>query len=250
MQIQNNNVHKQQHLEEVIIGRIRNEQLEPGDCIGSENQLAQDFNISRSTVRIVLDKLVSRGILFRRPGKGTYVSFPKNASIANVLISFGDKIADMGLPHHAKLITSEISTPERDVRDKLQLAEKDVVIKIERVRYVDNQPYAIHKTYLRHDLCKNILNQDIANISISHFISKILGITLAEAEQVIHARLASDSEKALLAFRESDQIALLCVDSVSFDEQKLPIRYTHAKYLADLTQLNISYKSALVNHDE
>ena len=49
----------------------------PGDMIGSENELSKEHQISRMTVRSVLTRLVQEGLLYRVPGKGTFVSEPK-----------------------------------------------------------------------------------------------------------------------------------------------------------------------------
>ena len=48
-----------------------------GDLIPSENELSKECGVSRMTVRNVITKLVQEGLLFRIPGKGTYVSEPK-----------------------------------------------------------------------------------------------------------------------------------------------------------------------------
>ncbi len=57
-----------------IIDRIQSEVWTVGERIPSEDQLASDFDVSRSTVREAIHMLQSDGILRSRPGSGTFVS--------------------------------------------------------------------------------------------------------------------------------------------------------------------------------
>jgi GntR family transcriptional regulator of arabinose operon len=47
--------------------------LPPGDLIPSEKELATSYRISRSSVRTALFELEREGLIFKRPGKGTFV---------------------------------------------------------------------------------------------------------------------------------------------------------------------------------
>lgn len=64
---------KYQKLKEYIIGIIKSRELDPGEKIHSENELAEKFGISRHTVRQAIGELVSEGWLYRVQGKGTFV---------------------------------------------------------------------------------------------------------------------------------------------------------------------------------
>ena len=46
----------------------------PGTSIPSERELCQQYNTSRTTVRRAIEDLVSKKILIKKPGKGTFVS--------------------------------------------------------------------------------------------------------------------------------------------------------------------------------
>src|SRR5438270_6198519 len=50
---------------------------EAGQPIPSELELCQMYSVSRTTVRKALDQLVQEGLLYRIPGKGTFVASPK-----------------------------------------------------------------------------------------------------------------------------------------------------------------------------
>ena len=54
--------------QQIIMGKIK-----AGDRIPSENELCNDFSLSRHTVRKAISVLVSEGYLFTEHGRGTYV---------------------------------------------------------------------------------------------------------------------------------------------------------------------------------
>lgn len=56
-----------------ITESIRQKQLLPGDFIGSENQLVTQEGLSRVSIRRAVAKMISEGLIERRPGKGLYV---------------------------------------------------------------------------------------------------------------------------------------------------------------------------------
>lgn len=52
---------------------IRDRQLQPGARLPAERQLAQHFNVSRSSLREALQQLISLGVLVSRRGGGTWL---------------------------------------------------------------------------------------------------------------------------------------------------------------------------------
>lgn len=57
--------------------KIQSGQIHPGDKLPPEVLLAQDWNVSRGTIRQAMQQLVNEGLLNRIPGKGTYITFPE-----------------------------------------------------------------------------------------------------------------------------------------------------------------------------
>ncbi len=62
-----------QKLHDDLTRRITGGELQPGMAIPSENELSEQYAISRPTVRRILEKLCNRNLLEKRAGKGTFV---------------------------------------------------------------------------------------------------------------------------------------------------------------------------------
>ncbi|MFC5701707.1 GntR family transcriptional regulator [Cohnella faecalis] len=65
---------KYMQLKEQILSWIAGGRFRPGDKLPSENELAEQFSLSRQTVRQSIGELVQDGWLAREQGKGTFVT--------------------------------------------------------------------------------------------------------------------------------------------------------------------------------
>ncbi|MDZ7401095.1 MAG: GntR family transcriptional regulator [candidate division KSB1 bacterium] len=61
---------------DTIKEKIESGELQPGDQISSQNELAQEYGVSLITVKKALTELIREGVLFSRVGKGTFVAQP------------------------------------------------------------------------------------------------------------------------------------------------------------------------------
>lgn len=61
-------------LKQMIKDGIEKGEYKPGDRLPTEQELCDQFDISRQPVRHALTELVYEGILYRKPGRGTFVS--------------------------------------------------------------------------------------------------------------------------------------------------------------------------------
>src|SRR6185503_6748728 len=70
---------------EVIRDRILRRELQEGEALPTETELARQFEVNRSTVREALRKLESNGLLGRRGGKRLYVTRPTREAVGGGL---------------------------------------------------------------------------------------------------------------------------------------------------------------------
>lgn len=70
--------------------------LRYGEKIPSENEMMQQYQVSRGTVRQALDHLVSEGYLYRQAGKGTFRGSSPDRAAAHNLTSFTARALQKG----------------------------------------------------------------------------------------------------------------------------------------------------------
>ena len=59
---------------EKLLDLIKNGNFKPGDRLPPERKLAEDFGVSRNSIRQAIQALVERKVLESRQGDGTYIS--------------------------------------------------------------------------------------------------------------------------------------------------------------------------------
>lgn len=125
----------------VLINRITDELYPAGSQLPTENELAEELNVSRSTIRTAIFKLEDRKIVHRKPGVGTYVS--ENINISNPLnefIEFKKLIQENGFKPGLIHVSSELITAGKEQEKELQLPEGGKILKISKIFTANQDP--------------------------------------------------------------------------------------------------------------
>ena len=131
-----------QQLQRAVRDAIGDNRLQADEALPPERDLAEDFGVSRITIRKALDALVAEGLLIRRQGAGTFVaarvekSFSKLSSFSEDMISRGRKPESVWLSRSSGAVTPEESLT-------LGLSPGALVYRFNRIRYADGAPMAL-----------------------------------------------------------------------------------------------------------
>jgi GntR family transcriptional regulator len=131
-----------QQLQRALREAIADNRLAADEALPPERDLAEEFGVSRITVRKALDALVGEGLLTRRQGAGTFVagrvekSFSKLSSFSEDMISRGRRPESVWLSR-----SSGSATPEESLT--LGLSPGAPVYRFNRIRYADGSPMAL-----------------------------------------------------------------------------------------------------------
>ena len=77
--------------------RIASGDLSSHDRLASERVIADRFGLSRMTARQAVELLVRRGVVYRRPGSGTFVSPPRIVHTLQRLAGFSEQMRRQGV---------------------------------------------------------------------------------------------------------------------------------------------------------
>ncbi|MCF8482728.1 MAG: FadR family transcriptional regulator [Rhodospirillum sp.] len=69
-----------QYVIDTLIRRIVSQEYGVDERLPSERQLAQDLGVARNTLREALDQLEERGMILRRAGSGSFVTYDPNGT--------------------------------------------------------------------------------------------------------------------------------------------------------------------------
>jgi len=220
-----------QQLYEILRQKIILGDWVPGDMIPPESVLIETYQVSRNTVRQVLDILVNEGYIYRQRGKGTYIAHPTLEQTTSRIISFTEDMHQRGfIPGTNVLDAAVIPTPE-DIAGQLQIPLGEELVKIKRLRLADGEPMSVEESYLVHRNCPNILDHNFAEEPLRQILEKDYGIRLVSAKQVIKAIQTSGNLTDELKI--SKQAALLFLERVSFSQNGFPVEFLRIFYRAD-----------------
>ena len=129
-------------LQKVLREAIKGKLLGPDDALPPERDLAEDYKVSRITIRKALDGLVSEGLLTRRQGAGTFVAARVEKSFSKISSFSEDMLSRGRIPHSVWLNRSKGAvTPQEALT--LGLGPGAPVYRFHRIRYADNAPMAL-----------------------------------------------------------------------------------------------------------
>lgn len=219
--------------------KIANGVWKAGECISSERELCEIYDVSRMTIRQAIGELVQEGILTRKKGKGTFVCEQKVNQ--KDMMSFTEMIKQSGRSLETKVVEFEIIDTPEDIQDVFIL---DRLYKISRKRIVDNECIAVETVYIPVDYCGH-LNKEMLEGSL-YKVLEGFGYIITNSNSSIVAVNVDDEIRKILEC-EIDTPILKVVSKTFTNTDKL-LFLEEAFYKSDkfTLQVNISRKEGEV----
>lgn len=215
-------------IEEELRGAIEAGELGPLAQVQSELELADRFSVSRMTARKALDRLVAGGMLFRQPGKGTFVSRPKIAHGASQGLSFSAVMRAQGFDPETRVLEAGLVRAPSNVARTLAIPAGSPATFMRRLRVLDGRPVAIHMAYLPGRL-SSVLDADMTG-SLSDLLAS-MGARVERAEDTVEAVAASRDDAQLLELQPG--APLVFIRGTAYSAANEPVRYSEALYPGD-----------------
>jgi GntR family transcriptional regulator len=220
-------------IENMLTAQITSGELRPNDKLTSERDLSRALGISRMTVRHALHSLVQAGLLYTIPGKGIFVS-ERNAGldVRVSLAGFSEDIRRTGARPSSVLMEACVQAATHELASALRIPLGQEVVKVERLRLVNQVPLALHTAFLPHNICPDLLvKYDLAVESLIEILAKEYHLRLSRAEQAVRAGLASPRELQLL--RLSDPAPVLNAERTTYLETGAVVEVSRSTYCGE-----------------
>ncbi len=200
-----------------------------GQRLPSERDLAERFAVSRMTARQAVTALAEEGILDRRVGSGTYVASRRVREKMRGTTSFTDIITSQGKVPSTEVLSYLKTAPNEVECEKLNISKKDLIIRMERIRYADSVPICFEVASIPYSLVRNFDKRSIT----SNFFKTLVehDYVISHSEQVVSAKKASTEIAEYLKTRAGS--AILGVTQVSYLSDATAFEYVLSQYVGD-----------------
>lgn len=200
------------YAEECILYYILKNNLKPGDKLPSERDLAENFEINRTTLRSAISRLAKQGKLVKRNRSGIFVS--ENKLIRNVqdIESPSQIYNDSQYKFFSKVISLETLMANKILSKKLEVPLGTNITALKRLRILDGVPIILETSFSK------FLSFIFSKISLFiNEVSKIIG------KENIEVSLPQSQEKEIL--RLNDDQLIFIIRGTAMDRENKPVEY-------------------------
>ncbi|MCZ0964277.1 GntR family transcriptional regulator [Paracoccus benzoatiresistens] len=210
----------------------------PGMLIPSEQELARQLNVSQGTVRKALDAMTMDNLLVRRQGRGTFVAQPEDPRQLFQFFRLSSE-KQQEFPESQVLKMTRVSGT-KDVVKPLGLSAGDPVIRIERVRSMGGAPIINEVLWLPADRFAGLVGMEHIPNNIYKLLSSKWGVTIARADEQLHATLASAQDALRLSCPQGHP--LIAIQRVAYDLEGRPVELRQSRCLTDNVRYSVTLR--------
>ncbi|WMN58796.1 histidine utilization repressor [Pseudoalteromonas xiamenensis] len=168
-----------------IIDNIRAYKWQENDRVPSENELAEQFQVSRMTARRALTELTDAGVLNRSQGLGTFVASFKSQSSMLEIRNIADEVADRGGNYSCTVLTLESMSAIAPIAIALGVEINSQVYRSVLVHNDTEQPLQVEERFVNPKQAPHYLQQDFSQITPHEYLTQVAPLT--EARHTVEA---------------------------------------------------------------
>lgn len=217
-----------------ILRRLAEQDLPPGSPIPSERDLAEQYGVSRLTVRAAVGQLVSEGLLTRARGRGTFTA-QRRMEVQLYLESFTDDMRRRGRAPSTEVLSCAEDVPPPAAAAALGLEPTETAYRLFRLRRADGTPLAVERGWYNRHRLPQLLELDLSR-SLYTLMAENFGVQLNHGRQTVWAEGADRETARLLGIRTGSPVLVFRRISSADTE---PIEDMTSWYRGDLYQVSM-----------
>ena len=218
--------------------RILNDEFADGR-IPSETELADELQVSRTTIRDALSRLENEGVIFRKQGAGTFVNEPglQIKTRLEEIWSYEDVIEAHGYTPSTRILNVEVGPAGENIASDLEIAPTDELLTIKKLFLADDQPVILAYNSIPLQLVEKPYQEDefLAPVyqflwengrqRLTYYLSEIIpSIADEELAQTLHIQ---------------PQTTLISFSEIGYNGNNEPILFSSSCFRDDLLRLRL-----------
>jgi len=163
----------------------------PGDKIPSENQLGEQFSVSRMTARRALTELVGDGVLVRTQGLGSFVADARPMSSLLEIRNIAEEIQARGHRHSSELLRLHAICADLQQAIWLSVTEGSQIYHSTLVHFENGVALQYEDRFVNPAFAPGYLQQDFQAQTPNAYLSRVAPLT--EADHLVEAVCVASS---------------------------------------------------------
>ncbi|MFD2167228.1 histidine utilization repressor [Thalassotalea euphylliae] len=169
--------------------------------VPSENELAEQFAVSRMTARRALQELTEQGLLVRSQGAGTFVATFKSQSSLLEIKNIADEVESRGHEYRSVQLVLESRPINEELAILLNCERDKPVFYSELLHFENGEPIQLEQRFVNSKLVPTYLKQNFNTVTPHEYLSAVAPLT--EATHEIEAVVADKVQCELLGIEPS-----------------------------------------------
>lgn len=167
---------KYKKIAQEITNYIVDNQMKRHDKLPVIDEMAIDFNASKSTIIKALDILEAKGQIYQVQGSGIFVRDVHIPGKINLNRPEGLSRTLVGATIVSRVVKVEIIKPDATIQEYLECNPDEDIYMVERTRYIKGEIHSYEKSYFRKKYVR-YMNEQIARGSIFTYLEDNLDLT-------------------------------------------------------------------------
>ncbi|WP_042477254.1 GntR family transcriptional regulator [Bacillus ndiopicus] len=221
-------------VKDYLLQGILNGTFSLDDKMPSELVLVEQFKVPRIKIRNVYEFIEKMGYIYSKQGVGRFLKHQRKTLevVMTGDVSFSEKMRKQTANYKSVVTKLERVPANHEIYNKPQIVPEHTVYLVERLRYIDGEPAALHRSYIIADNFPQIKQANNRLTSMYSFY-KSNGINMFHSTfSNLSVSFPNELERALLSCEVL--VPLVKVESDNWDkEQNQLLEYTEIIYRTD-----------------
>lgn len=221
----------------VLKERIEAKIYQANSLMPSENELTEEFKVTRITVRNALKKLKEEGLIFTEKGKGSFVKSRQIEQSLFKFYSFGRDYAQKGFETKTMVISSKIVIADDKISKALEVKEGQEVYEIIRLRMIADIPALLETSFIPVQLAPAIISFNLAVLSIYDLLETEYGLKILKAKEYLNPAVTDKQQSELLEVKKNTPVFV--TERVTYSRDKVPMELRLSVIRSDVFKFSI-----------
>ncbi len=174
----------------------------------TDNELVEEYGVSRHTVREAIRHLNRTGILRRERGRGTVVNHAEFEQPLGALYSLFQSIEASGVEQRSRVLAlDEVTEPV--IAANLSLPAETPLMLLERLRFAGDEPLAIDRAWIPMTIAAPLMTTDFEHTALYDELERLCGVRPDAGWERIAPLLPKPAERELLHLGRNDAALFL-----------------------------------------